>query len=310
VQVFAEGAYPADGTRAAVTVGVYDGVHLGHRRVLDRLRARAAPADLTTAVVTFDPHPAAVLAPERAPSLLTSLDRRLELLAATGIDRCLIVGFDPERSSQDPAGFVQRVLIDQLRVAAVVVGENFRFGHARAGDVALLRSIAAVDGFDVEGVSLDAANGVPISSTRIRDLLAYGDVRGASELLGRPHELEGVVVKGDGRGRTLGYPTANLAIAPGLCVPAIGIYAGVWTRPTGERHAAAISIGRRPTFHDDADVLVEAYVVEFDGDLYDEASRIEFVERLRGEEKFDSVDALVAQIDLDVQLTKRLIELR
>jgi riboflavin kinase/FMN adenylyltransferase len=307
VQTFSEGAYPADGTRAAVTVGVYDGVHLGHRHVLDRLRTRAATEGLTTVVVTFDPHPAVVLSPERAPLLLTTLARRVELLADEGIDRCVVVGFDSVRATQDPTAFVDRVLVQQLRAAAVVVGENFRFGQGRTGDVALLRTIAAREGFEVEGVALDASGGLPISSTRIRELLAGGEVHDAGALLGRPHELEGIVEKGDGRGRSLGYPTANLAVTSGLCVPAVGIYAGVWTRPSGERAPAAISVGRRPTFYEHGDVLVEAYLLDVDDSLYGEVSRVAFHERLRGEEKFDSVDDLVVQIGRDVDATRRLV---
>jgi riboflavin kinase / FMN adenylyltransferase len=283
VQVFAEGAYPEDGTRSAVTIGVYDGVHLGHLHVLARLEAHAANLGLTTVVVTFDPHPAAIVAPERAPTLLVSLDRRLVLLGDAGIDRCLIVGFDPARSSQEPSSFVERVLVDELRASAIVVGENFRFGHGRAGNVDLLRSLAGSGGFEVEGVALDDAAGTPISSTRIRELLAGGDVAGATALLGRPHELDGIVVKGDARGRAIGYPTANLGVTHGLCVPAIGIYAGVWTRPSGQRLAAAISVGKRPTFYDDADVLVEAYLLDFDDSLYDEVGRLAFHAWLRAE---------------------------
>jgi len=306
VQVFSEGAYPEDGARSAVSIGVYDGVHLGHRHVLERLHDLAAARGLVTVVVTFDPHPAAVVAPERAPALLTTIDRRLELLAACGIERCVVVGFDPLRSSQEPASFVERVLVDELRAAAVVVGEDFRFGHGRAGDVALLQALSGPDRFDVEPVALDGKDGEPITSTRIRGLLAAGDVAGAAALLGRPHELEGTVVRGDGRGRTLGYPTANLAAPAGLCAPAIGIYAGVWTRPSGQRAAAAISVGRRPTFHEDADVLVEAYLLDVDADLYGEEGRLSFTDRLRGEEKFESAEALVAQIALDVDATRSL----
>lgn len=270
MQVFAEGTYPVDDSRAAVTVGVYDGVHLGHRHVLAQLRSLAEARGLQTVVVTFDPHPAAVVAPERAPLSLCSFERRLELLAATGIDRCVVVGFDPARSSQDPAAFVQAVLVDELRAAAVVVGENFRFGHRRAGDVGLLRDLSAAGGYEVVPVALDAADGEPISSTRIRGLLAAGDVAHAARLLGRPHELEGTVVRGDGRGRVIGFPTANLSVAAGFCVPEVGIYAGTWTRGTGRRYPAAISVGRRPTFYEDADVLVEAHLVDFEGSLYEE----------------------------------------
>jgi riboflavin kinase / FMN adenylyltransferase len=306
MEVFAEGAYPDDATRTAVTIGVYDGVHVGHRHVLQRLCETATARGLRSAVVTFDPHPASIVAPERAPLLLTSVERRLELLAELGIDRCVVVGFDESVATEPPASFVERVLVGELHAAVVVVGEDFRFGHDRAGDVALLRAVAGSGGFDVEPVALDGVGGEPISSSRIRALLAVGDVAGAEELLGRPHELEGTVVRGDGRGRALGYPTANLAVDADLVIPAIGIYAGTWTRPTGASAIAAISVGRRPTFYEDGELLVEAYLCDVDADLYGERSRLEFVERLRGEQKFDSVDDLVAQITRDVDASRAL----
>ena len=304
MEVFALGAYPAGAPRSAVTIGVYDGVHLGHLRVLSLLVARARRDDLVSLVVTFDPHPAAVLAPERARAALTTLDRRVELLGDAGIDRCVVVGFDAAVAAETPSDFVQRVLVDELRAAAVVVGEDFRFGHGRAGDVALLEFLAGRFGYVVEPVGLDAIDGVVVSSSRIRDALDAGEVAAAAAMLGRPHEVEGVVVRGDGRGRGLGFPTANLAVDAGLAVPAVGIYAGTWTRPSGERALAAISVGRRPTFYEDADVLVEAHLVDFDDDLYGERGRLGFVTRLRGEERFDSVDALVRQIALDVAATR------
>jgi riboflavin kinase / FMN adenylyltransferase len=307
MEVFADGAYPRDAARSAVTIGVYDGVHVGHRHVLSRLCELASARGIPTAVVTFDPHPASIVAPERAPLLLTSVERRLELLASLGIDCCVVVGFDEVLATESPSAFVERVLVGELHAAAVVVGENFRFGHDRAGDVALLGSLAGSGGFDVEPVALDGAGGVPISSSRIRSLLADGDVASAASLLGRPHEVEGTVVRGDGRGRALGYPTANLAVDEGLATPSIGIYAGTWTRPSGERATAAISIGRRPTFYEDGDVLVEAFLCDVDAQLYGEHSRLEFVERLRGEQKFDSVEALVAQIERDVDATRALL---
>jgi riboflavin kinase/FMN adenylyltransferase len=287
-----------------VTVGVYDGVHLGHRHVLERLRATALEQGLVAAVVTFDPHPAVVVAPEHAPRLLTTLERRLELLGALGIDRVVVVGFDAARATQEPPAFVEEVLVGDLRAARVVVGENFRFGQGRRGDVALLESLAARGGYVVEPVALDGTGGEPISSSRIRRAVSTGDVASAAAMLGRAHELEGTVIMGDGRGRGLGFPTANLDVRDGLVVPAVGIYAGTWTRPGGEACAAAISVGRRPTFYDDADVLVEAYLLDFDDDLYGEVGRVSFLTRLRGEERFESIEALVRQIGLDVAATR------
>ena len=298
---------PRDVAPSAVSVGVYDGVHLGHRHVLGRLVDLAGSQGLPTTVVTFDPHPASVVAPERAPLLLCTLERRLELLGALGVDTVVVVRFDERRATQDPAAFVADVLVEELGARAVVVGENFRFGRDRAGDVALLRSLAAGGGFDVAPVALDAADGAPISSSRIRAAVAGGHVAAAATMLGRPHELTGTVVRGDGRGR-VGYPTANLAVAPGLAIPAIGIYAGIWTRPGGEATAAAVSVGRRPTFYEHGDLLVEAHLLDVDADLYGEAGRLSFVDWLRGEERFDSLDALVAQIDRDVAATRTALE--
>lgn len=306
MEVFAEGAYPRDAPSAAVTVGVYDGVHLGHRHVLERLAALAGVRGLPMAVVTFDPHPASVVAPDRTPRLLTTLERRLALLSEAGIDRCVVVAFDEAVAGEPPAEFVRRVLVGELRAAAVVVGENFRFGHERRGDVGLLHELASEGGYDVEAVSLDAAGGSAISATRIRGLVAAGDVAGAAALLGRPHELEGTVVRGDGRGRTIGYPTANLHVDAQLAVPAVGIYAGTWTLPEGGVVPAAISVGRRPTFVANGDVLVEAYLCDFDGDLYGQRGRLGFVARLRDEVRFESVDALVRQIEADVAATRAL----
>ncbi|HUD70249.1 MAG TPA: bifunctional riboflavin kinase/FAD synthetase [Acidimicrobiales bacterium] len=308
MEVYAAGAVPRDELRSAVTVGVYDGVHLGHRHVLGRLLATASDQGLAAAVVTFDPHPASVVAPEHAPRLLTTLGRRLELLEENGIDRVVVVAFDEARATQEPSSFVEEVLVGELRAATIVVGENFRFGRARRGDVELLESMASPGGYAVEPVALDASGGAPISSSRIREAIARGDVGDASAMLGRPHGLEGTVVRGDGRGRGLGFPTANLAVRDGLVVPAVGIYAGTWARPSGERHAAAISVGRRPTFYDDADVLVEAHLLDFDDDLYGEAGRLSFVARLRGEERFESVEGLVTQIGHDVAATRAALD--
>lgn len=303
MQVFDEGAYPRD-LPAAVSIGVYDGVHLGHRHVLSRLHEVAAARGLTTVVVTFDPHPAFVVAPERAPALLCTLARRLELLELAGIERCVVVAFDTERATQDPTSFATGVLVDSLAARAVVVGENFRFGRGRSGDVALLSELAAKGAFDVEAVPLDASSGEPISSTAIRRCVELGDVEGAAAMLGRPHMIEGTVAKGDGRGRELGFPTANLALAPRLAVPKVGIYAGTWTRPSGERLLAAVSVGRRPTFYEDADVLVEAHLVDFDEAIYGERGRLAFTARLRDEARFEDLDALCAQIARDVAATR------
>jgi riboflavin kinase/FMN adenylyltransferase len=293
---------PAGG--CVVTIGVYDGVHKGHQALISRVRAMAQQLGCDSAVVTFDRHPAVVVRPQTAPLLLTDLAQRLELLEAAGVDYTLVIPFDDERSRESAEDFVREVLVDCLRARAVVVGHDFHFGHGRRGNVPLLQEMGAELGFDVLGLTLvtDGARGRDIvSSTRIRRLLAAGRVEEAARLLGRPHEVRGVVRRGDARGGQLGYPTANVAVPPDIQLPADGIYAGWYVRPDGTVHPAAVSLGRRPTFYDDAAASVlEAYLLDFAGDLYGEACRVRFVARLRGELRFDSVEELVAQMGRDV----------
>jgi len=298
---------------SAVTIGAYDGVHLGHRALLARLRARAGAQGLETAVVTFDRHPATVVRPESAPLLLCDLDQKLELLASTGVDRVLVLPFDEERAREPAREFIDEVLVGALGTRVVVVGEDFHFGHGRQGDVAMLREAGAEVGFAVDGVTLETASVAgdpgPISSTRIRALVAAGEVAQAAALLGRPHQLRGTVSHGDGRGGPeLGYPTANVDVPPGMAVPGQGIYAGYYERPGGSRWPAAVSIGTRPTYYGSrGPVLLEAHLLDFDGDLYGEVARVSFVERLRGNQVFDTTEALVSQMDRDVAATRKLL---
>ena len=299
---------PAGSRGAVVTIGVYDGVHLGHHAVLRLVRELADARGLAAVCVTFDRHPAEVVRPESAPRLLTSPEQKLELLDATGyLDLAFVLHFDEARSREPADDFVREVLVGGAHARLVVVGSDFHFGRARGGDVALLQQMGAELGFGVLGVGLEAAPGGTIySSTRIRELLAEGDVDGAAALLGRPHEVRGTVVEGDRRGRELGFPTANVAVPGRVCLPADGIYAGTFIGADGVERMTAISLGRRPTFYDAADAsLLEAYVLDFDGDLYGQAARVRFMSRLRGEVKFDSVDALVGQIERDVADTRR-----
>ena len=297
---------------SAVTIGIYDGVHLGHRALLGELGLRARAAGLSTVVVTFDRHPSSVIRPGSAPALLCDLDQKLELLEASGVDRTVVVPFDNDRANETAEEFVNGVLVEGLGARLVVVGEDFRFGHGRKGDVALLEDMGAQSGFEVEGISLQAdrdgsgALGEPISSTRIRSLIAGGDVERAAVLLGRPHQVRGPVLHGDHRGGTeLGFPTANVGVPEEICLPAPGIYAGYYERPDGSRWETAISVGRRPTFYgDDGDLLVEAFLLDFADDLYGEEARVSFVTRLRDELAFDSTAALIAQMEQDVATTR------
>lgn len=307
MEVFTDlGACPPGGP-TVVTIGAYDGVHRGHLAILGRVRAMAGELGCASAVVTFDRHPATVVRPESAPKLLTDLDQKLERLAATGVDKCVVVAFDRERSLQAAEDFVKEVLVGCLRGRAVVVGHDFHFGHRRGGNVPLLQRMGAEHGFDVLGVSLagEGPDVEPISSTRIRALLSGGEVEAAGRLLGRPHQVRGRVERGDARGHGLGYPTANVAVPSEVLLPADGIYAGWYERPDGAVHAAAVSLGRRPTFHEDAEESVlEAHLLDFDGQLYDEAARVSFVARLRGQERFESGEELVAQMARDVEAAR------
>jgi riboflavin kinase/FMN adenylyltransferase len=303
---------PADLGRTVVVIGNFDGVHLGHRRVVASARATTDERGLPVVAVTFDPHPMAVLRPEHAPTTLTSIEDRSALLHEAGADAVLVLAFNRDVAGWSPLEFVDRVLVGMLHAAAVVVGANFRFGHRAAGDVALLTEAGIERDFTVEGIPLDGGPQV-WSSTYVRTCLAAGDVAGAAEALGRPVTVRGVVVRGDHRGRELGFPTANVPAGdPGerpSAIPADGVYAG-WLRrlDTGERYPAAISVGTNPTFDGHRERRVESYVLDRDDlELYDVEVEVEFVERLRGMVRFDSVEELVAQMKDDVARARELL---
>ena len=268
------------------------------------MREQAAACRCRSAVVTFDRHPAVVVRPESAPQLLTDHEQRLELLEATGIDAAVVLPFDEKQSQESALSFIERVLVKCLSTRSIVVGNDFHFGRNREGNVDLLRSVGATYGFEVAPmVLIPRADGVdePVSSTAIRRALAGGDVEMAAAMLTRPFEARGVVVQGDQRGRLLGFPTANVEVPNRVCLPADGVYAGWYERPSGDVHPCAINLGRRPTFYEHADSsLLEAHLLDFDGDLYGESGKIRFVSFLRSERKFDGVDALVAQLQSDI----------
>jgi len=300
---------PADLGRTVVVIGNFDGVHRGHQRVIARARAVAGEQGVPLVAVTFDPHPMAVLRPEHAPTSLTSLENRAVLLADVGVDHVLALPFDRDVAAWSPEEFIDRVLTDRLHAVAVVVGANFRFGNRAAGDVALLREAGESRGFTAEGIALDGGPQV-WSSTYVRTCLAAGDVAGAAEALGRPFSVRGVVVRGDQRGRELGYPTANVPTSTMLAAPADGVYAGWLTRcDTGDRLPAAISVGTNPTFDGQRERRVESYVLDrTDLELYGVEVEVAFVERLRGMVAFESVDKLVAQMADDVDRARDLLE--
>ena len=300
-------AVPEDLGPAVVTVGMFDGVHRGHRALLDRVAAEAAARGLPAAAVTFDRHPLAVLRPGSEPPLLTTLDRKVELLGAAGMDRVLVLAFTRELSQVGAEVFAAEVLFDALAARAVVVGENFRFGHKAAGDPALLAELGRPRGIEVVAVPLHTDGDQVVSSTRVRAELAEGDVAAAAASLGRPYAVEGEVVVGDRRGRPLlGVPTANLAVPAGIALPADGVYAGHLTDDAdGIARPAAISVGTNPQFGTDR--RVEAHVLDFDADLYGHQVSVGFTHHLRGQATFAGVDELVAQMRADIDQARRLL---
>ncbi|HVW35223.1 MAG TPA: bifunctional riboflavin kinase/FAD synthetase [Acidimicrobiia bacterium] len=306
-------ACPDPPSGSVVTIGAFDGVHLGHQALLRLVRDRAAVLGMPTALVTFDRHPAQVVRPESAPKLLTNLSQKLELLEATGlVDHAVVLTFDDQRRRESAEDFVTEVLQGCLHARLIVVGADFHFGNGRRGNVGLLETMGRDLGFEVVGLELVHAPGDAVySSTLVRRLLAGGDVRGAAGLLGRVHEVRGTVVEGDRRGRELGFPTANVAVPDEICLPAAGIYAGTFTGLDGVERPAAISLGHRPTFYtDQAYLLLEAYLLDFSGDLYGQAASVGFVDRIRSEERFDSVEALVAAMHRDVEAARDVLRAR
>jgi riboflavin kinase / FMN adenylyltransferase len=301
-------AVPDDLGPTVVTIGNFDGVHRGHQTVLRKAREEAERVGLPVVAVSFDPHPMAVLRPEHAPSIITPVDRRADLLVDTGADHVLALPFDMDMAGWSPQQFVDRVLVEALRARVVVVGANFRFGHRAAGDVAMLREVGGSAGFTAVGVELEGGPQV-WSSTYVRTCLAAGDVAGAAEALGHLFAVRGVVVEGDKRGRDLGFPTANVPVDPQAAVPADGVYAG-WLRLVGDgtSYPAAISVGTNPTFDGQRERRVEAYALDrTDLELYGVEVEIAFAERLRGMVRFDGVDALVETMHDDVARTREIL---
>ncbi len=309
-------ATPGDLGRTVVTVGMYDGVHRGHQALIGAAVARARAMRRPCLLLTFDPHPAEVVRPGSHPAILTSLDRKAELVAELGVDAMCVLPFTPEFMRLAPETFTYTVLVEHLHAAQVVVGTNFTYGHRAAGDVSTLAVEGRRFGFAVEGIALaeDSSDGseVTISSTYIRACVAAGDLQSAARALGRPHRVDGVVVRGDQRGRDLGYPTANVETPPFTAIPADGVYAGhlVTRNPRSgaarERFPAAISVGTNPTFQGSRRT-VEAFVLDYDGDLYGEHVGVEFVQRLRPMASFPDVDGLLAAMAQDVRETRRIL---
>ena len=297
---------------SAATIGVYDGVHVGHCQLLSELREKADQLGLATVVVTFDQHPAKVTSPENAPKLLTSFEKKVELFEAQGIDYVYVVKFDKERSMTPASKFFKSVFIDRVKAKLIIVGEDFQFGHNRTGNLAFLQEEGAKEGVEAIGLELiqdSPSSGVAISSTTIRTLLTEGDVSSATQMLGRYFEIEGTVVKGDQRGRQIGFPTANIEVSQEMHLPGDGVYACWYERENGTRFKAAVNIGRRPTFQtNEKESVIEAHLIGFEEEIYGELGRIKFIQFLRHEQQFEGLASLRAQLQSDVAAVQSLLK--
>lgn len=300
-----------------VTIGVFDGVHKGHQALISQTVRTARQRGLPSVVLTFDPHPTEVVRPGSHPAQLTTLERKAQLVEELGADVFAVLPFTPELSRLEPDEFVHRILVDRLHAATVIVGEDFRFGRKAAGTVETLRVLGRRFGFTAHEATLrgrampgegDNAE-ITYSSTYVRSCIDAGDVVAAGEALGRPHRLEGIVVRGEGRGRELGYPTANLSLPRFAAVPADGVYACWFVRQGQDAGSlpAAVSVGTNPTFSG-RERTVEAFVLDLDTDLYGQQVALDFVARLRGQVRFDTAEGLVAGIDEDVRATRALLD--
>lgn len=289
---------------SVVTIGNFDGVHRGHLALIACTTAEATQRGARAVALTFDPHPAAVLRPDAVPAALQSLEERTALLRESGCDEVIVVPFDAAFAAQGPEEFVDRLLVDRLAAQLVVVGTNFRFGRAAAGDVALLIALGEQRGFGVEAVGLVDLGDGPVSSSALRSQLAAGDVEVVARGLGRPFSLTGEVVHGEGRGRTIGIPTANVAVAQGRALPADGVYACWAGTDGGDRTAAVVNVGWRPTFAGTSRSIEAHLLVDGGPDLYGQRLTLEFIARVRGEQRFDGAEALVARIHEDVRVAR------
>ncbi|SDJ17872.1 FMN adenylyltransferase /riboflavin kinase [Frankineae bacterium MT45] len=305
---------PSGWGRCVVTIGVFDGVHRGHGQIIGEAVKLAAERGVPSVLMTFVPHPSEVVRPGSHPPALTTLARRAELVAELGIDVFFGLPFTLEFSKLPPAEFVHNTLVESLHASGVIVGENFRFGHKAAGNIETLANLGRTFGFTTAAADLLTEEQGPISATYVRSCVEAGDVRAAAHALGRPHRVDGIVERGDQRGRELGFPTANLRVAPYTALPADGVYAGRVVRldERGRTVAgaalgnAAISVGTNPTF-EVQNRRIEAFVLDFEGDLYGDQLGVEFVEHLRGMEKYDSIDELVTQMHADVRQARQIL---
>jgi riboflavin kinase/FMN adenylyltransferase len=295
--------HPEDGT--AITIGNFDGVHRGHRAVIERVISDAKERGFASAVITFDRHPAELLRPAKAPCRLCEPEKKIELLKETGVDYLCVLPFDQELADQEPGEFISNVLVRGFNARVVVVGRNFRFGRNRRGSLALLNQVGREAGFEADEMSLVSVQGFDISSTRIRSAITHGDVEWAGMALGRDFSIRGKVSEGERRGKVLGFPTMNLFPPERLCLPGDGVYVG-WTEIGDRRYPAAVNVGRRPTFVEEGTTLVEAHLLDYSAqDAYGEDIEVGFVRWLRGEYRFADADELVDQIAKDVEEVRK-----
>ncbi|HJL91503.1 MAG TPA: bifunctional riboflavin kinase/FAD synthetase [Acidimicrobiales bacterium] len=291
---------------SAVTIGTYDGVHLGHRKLISELCKIAHSRDLCSVVLTFEPHPASVVRPESAPLLLTGLEQKLEQLEKTGVELVQIIEFDEKRAEESAEEFVKEVLVKTLNAKVVAVGEDFHFGKNREGNVKLLEQIGKEENFEIHSLELLGINETlptsenQISSTAIREALLNGDLEKANMMLGRPYEVRGHVTEGDSRGRELGFPTANIRVPSERLLPLDGVYAGFYESSDGCKYPSAISLGTRPHFYNDGDLLLEVHLIDENLDLYGDFSKITFEKFLRNQKRFENIDSLIKQLEFDV----------
>lgn len=293
-----------------VVVGVFDGLHIGHQALLLQARQAADEEGLQLVVVLPDRHPASVVQPDALPRLLTTVKQRLPLLEEAGADVAYVLRFDEERSLQSADDFVRELLVGELNAKMQMGGEDFHFGHRRRGDVSTMADLGSRHGVKVTSIPLlqDERSGGAVSSSVIRGLISDGDLDAANHLLGRDFEVRGIVEPGDARGRTIGFPTANVAVPGAVLLPSNGVYAGWYVEPHGASHQCAINIGRRPTFYDETGLLLmEAHLLDFDGDLYGQLASVRFAQRLRDEVRFDGIEALAAQLEIDVAQARKVL---
>lgn len=295
----------APATGRVVAIGVFDGVHRGHQRILGRAVAEAKATGARSTAVTFYPHPEAVLRPRSAPRMLTSLDRKAALLEALGLDEVVVVRFDEDFARLSPESFCRAVLSAHLGARVVFVGDNFRFGYHGAGTAADLAEYGSTHGFEVRAISLVEEDGETISSTRIREALRAGNVKEAARLLGRPHRVQGTVSSGAGRGRGLDAPTANLPVERDMALPRSGVYATLSTVDGTDLHPSVTSVGTNPTFESGRRIRIETLLLDYSGDLYGRHLAVDFVDRIRGQRAFPDADSLAGQIKKDIEAARR-----